>query len=395
MEKGYVDFDLDKGMGQVAALAYRPWSVRTLKVRVTTQTGQPALRLRPSRVRPRDERDGRIRAEADNSGDFVISWGGGHEAGPCLKSVDKLKAFEECVPLTNTDTSFIFFNVHHVGPDVPDDAQVTLLAYDETTGETAASITVDLQKPADLPEGVIRPSRQNGVWQLTSGKTLPAYDSRWWPSDQVTYEAQTETYPLTIREEGDQFLLDWDGRTVATITDYTKSVLQTDKVGTAFELFAFDQWSVALRAWFFWLDKSVGDGAAVGMIGRHEIPDAERFDILLRRKDGVPLLACTDMHWREMWAVALPQKVLEATLGMGWETKKKLLQETVLGGGEHAASEKPYNPTEKFIPALAKREATVTTRAKGTEAHLPMLHNVAEPDERTAARLGSSDVRLG
>ncbi len=169
----------------------------------------------------------------------------------------------------------------------------------------------------------------------------------------------------------------------------------------AFELFAFDPWSVALRVWFFWVDKYVG-GAS--FVGRHEVPDAERFDMIIRRQDGRVLLAGTDLHWREVWARVLPTKTLRATLGMSRDTAMKLAKEkwsetwneiwdkALHHADRSTAVEYPNNPVNPFIRRLAEREATVTVKAGGTEAHIPTLHNV---EQRRPAAMTSSDVRLG
>ena len=411
MADGFIVFDLDQGIGQITSLVYRPWGVRTLKMKVTTAKGQPAFRLKPKNMRAEDVAAGIIKAPADNSDAFLVSWGGGHEEGPCLKSKDKFKAFEECVPLESGDLSFIFFNVAHLGPELPDDATVTLMAYDAETKAEAATITIALQKPSQMPaaDDIMRLVEQDGRYVFNGGSYLPEYDCRWWPSADVPYVQQTENYPLSIVPEGDTLLVKWGDKDepIAKIIDHTKSVLQTDKVGKYFEVFAFDKWSIVLRSTFSWLDLNVSDGTTVGMIGRHEIPDAERFDMIIRREDGEILLACTDLHWREMWSMTLPKTTLEATLGLGPESKKELAKEqlTAIGGkitnifkeneDKEVPETVPYNPVEKDIRKRAEREATIRVRAKGTEAHLPMLHNVAKPDKQTAKRLASSDVRRG
>jgi hypothetical protein len=55
-------------------------------------------------------------------------------------------------------------------------------------------------------------------------------------------------------------------------------------------------------------------------------------------------------------------------------------------------SEGINNPVDPYIRRLAEREATVTVKASGTEAHIPTLHNV---EQRRPPVMTSSDVRLG
>ncbi|MCZ7669031.1 MAG: hypothetical protein M5U34_18485 [Chloroflexi bacterium] len=63
-------------------------------------------------------------------------------------------------------------------------------------------------------------------------------------------------------------------------------------------------------------------------MGRHEVPDAERFDLLLRPGDGLVTLACTDLHWREMWGQTIAPP-LEATVGLNWRQKAVLGKEKI------------------------------------------------------------------
>ncbi len=385
-------FTLD-GQPEPARLTIRPWGTRTLKVRLTTNTAVPPLRIRPKGMRPEDTQKGIFRAFADDSHAFEISWGGGHETGPCLRPEDFLMAFEKCAPLSAGDTSIIFFNVRHTGPDIPETAVLTLEAFDEESGDIFATLPVHLNPPPDMPSNPVRiVAAGEGQWRV-QGNALPQYDPRWWPRP-IAYLPTNAELPLGIVHETNQLRIIWNGKETAVITDHTTpSIL--DRQAISFELFHFDQWHVALRVWFFWLDKNIGDGF---FIGRHEVPDAERFDFLIRRSDGKTTLACTDLHWREIWGQAEATPV-QATIGIGRETRKKLIEEK-LGklfqkrtAHDHQGV---YDPT-RYIERLATRlgqSPDLTVRAKGTEAHLPMLHNVSQTNE-TPSRMTSSDVRLG
>jgi hypothetical protein len=392
-----IKFSLNQPMAN-ASTSYRPWGTRVLKVKVSTDTSAPALRIRPSGVRTEEEKNGIFRAYADDSDAFIVSWGGGHEPGPCIQSKDFLKAFERCAEMEAGAASVIFFNLSHVGPELPDTATVTLEAYDEDSGEKFASLSIDLQKPESLPEQIVRFEKTgDGRWWPSAGM-LPVYDPRWWPRP-VTYVAPSSPLPLSIHREGLKLRVQWDGRRVATITDHTEpTILDTDAL--SFELFDFDKWHVALRTWFFWLDKNMGGDF---FVGRHEVPDAERFDLLIRKQDGQVTLACTDLHWRETWGMVDEGDILEATLGLGLETALELAKENleklwaVWKREEKKDHTRPYNPIsyiERMAERLGKQE-TGTVRDKGTEAHLPALHNVTQTDDGSRPpRMTSSDVRL-
>jgi hypothetical protein len=391
-----ISFPLDQAP-ETAVLTYRPWGTRTLKLSVSTGSVTPALRIRPSTIHPDDITNKIYRAYADDSSAFIISWGGGHEPGPCLKSKDVLHAFEQCTEMEPGDSSMIFFNISHIGPDVPETAVMTIEAYNEESGDVFAALPVTLQKPDAYPVTAVQFQETSpNIWQ-PQGDMLALYDPRWWPKD-VSYVAAGEL-PLTVERQDTTLSIKWHGKVAATITDDTKpSILNMD--GVAFELFHFDEWHVALRAWFFWLDAKVGGGF---FIGRHEVPDAERFDLLIRRADGHVTLACTDLHWREVWGEATGSP-LKATLGLGREAKLKLAEEEMgklfgtWKGEKQLDHDRVYDPI-RFIERLAEergKEQAGVQRAKGTEAHLPMLHNVEQrTEEGKPPRMTSSDVRLG
>jgi len=199
-----------------------------------------------------------------------------------------------------------------------------------------------------------------------------------------------------VRVDGVNLRVEWGDKVVAKITDHTNpSVLKPESM--RLELFDFDRNHLALRAWFFWLDTNIGSG--------HEVPDAERFDMLLRKNDGYVTLACTDMHWREMWA-QIDGAPMQATLGMSRAAKLKLLTEglekvkAIFTGKKEADHEGVFSPVDGPEPLVPKQAARLgggdfATRGKGAEAHLPTIVNVVEQSDATTLKMVSSDVRLG
>jgi len=393
-------------------LIYRPWGTRTLKLKIITHIDMPKLWVRPQHELPEEAALGIFKAYADDCQAFHLTWGGGHEIGPCVKTRDTLAAFETCAPIKAGDTSYLYFELTHAGAELPESASVTLRAFErldkdgKSTEQDQARLTIKLQPPSELPpiDEIIRivPGEQDNTWVVSAGNYLPVYDSRWWPTAEVAYEP-SERPPLILRIENGKLLIDWNqpGNTIAVIEDYTDPSVLLLAETVAFELFAFDKWSVALRVRFFWVDKYHGGDF---FLGRHEVPDAERFDMIIRRRDGRVLLAGTDLHWREVWARVLPNQILRATLGMPREVAIQLAMQKwsetwneIWAHSLHRTEKTNVpnyvnNPVEPYVRRLAEREATVTIKAGGTEAHVPSLHNV---EQRRPAAMTSNDVRLG
>lgn len=406
-------FVLDEKLTQAdQPLIYRPWGTRMLKVKLRTNTAVPVLWVRPQNVLQEETALGIFKAYADDTRAIHLTWGGGHEIGPCVKTRDALSAFETGVPLKVDEKSYLYFNLTHAGAELPASATVTLKAFEwvsrngKTDEHEYSKLKIRLKLPPGMPlvDEIMRmiPGESDGTWIVSQGHYLPSYDSRWWPSPTVEYMA-SERPPIFLKIEPGKLRIDWSepGNSIAIIEDYTNPSALLLAETLAFDLFVFDQWSFVLRVWLFWVDKYVGGGR---FLGRHEIPDAERFDLIIRRKDGRVIIAGTDLHWREVWARVLPGKILRATLGMPRETVLKMVKEKwsaawndIWAKSFHQEDQSREveginNPVDPYIRRLAEREATVTVKASGTEAHLPTLHNV---EQRRPAVMTSSDVRLG
>lgn len=397
-----------------ATLIYRPWGVRTLKLRMNSTENHPPLWLRFDR--PVAE-SGLIWALCDDSDAFMVSWGGGHEDGPPVMVQDILMALETAAPLPAHHTNTVYFNVRHVGPGLPERARLTLKAF-TADGTAAATLVIHLRRPARVPSSVMQlvPTSSTGsAWQTQPGAEIALYDSRWWPQRDVSYAPVPRHWPrvpLIIRRVGSDLRFYWHSSTepVAIITDQTTPSVFDQPGAISFECFAFNQGNspaayLAVRAMFFWLDTRLGF-RALGLLGRHEVPDAERFDLLFRISDGRVLLACTDLHWREMWgqAVAAP---LQATLGLNRQQQLDLAREKL--GKQNVDDTRPrYNPlgyVRRLAARLVSDEDMLVKRAKGTQAHVPTLNRVVQvagneldtmtQGMRTVHDMTSTDVRLG
>jgi hypothetical protein len=413
MNSDFIPFQLEQNQQDGGRWDYRPWGTRTLKVRITTTQDCGPLRLRWANS---GQKEGLACALAGPESEFTISWGGGHDADVPVRTKDKWGAFEEIEPvLAGAEPNFVYFNVTHSGESLPESVLLTLEAYPDGGGTAVATLTLHLHKPDNLPANVIRllPTIPGQRWEAGSGDSLPLYDCRWWPTRTLTYE-KVERPLLAVQREGNQLVVQWAGQTVARVVDQTRPLILDRPDDVKFELFQFitpAREYVALRMWFFWLDKNI-PVFALGGLGRHEVPDAERFDLLLRKQDGLVTLACTDLHWREMWGQIIAPPLV-ATIGLNWQQKAELGQEKLGNVFKKAAKDgrRDYNPIgyiERLAEDLAQDDEELILRAKGTEAHVPMLNNVQQvavgadgetlvvtKGTSTEHEMTSSDVRKG
>lgn len=433
MEMGVVDFRLDRphNTGEVN---YRPFGVSTIKLKISSESrDQPALRLRVKHKTAVDLAAETFRGYPEDSEALMVSWGGGHEPGPCVKPKDFLKFREDPAPLPAGEQSYIYFNVTHVKEDeLPETAALTIEAYDPENESVTSILSITLRKPDFVPEKVRFlepvPGRADS-WRVKAGTHLATYDPRWWPEG-VNYTAEAAALPLTIRRDDNRLGLYWGGSAepIAILTDNTNpSILvpgdhQRQFQNTLlFDLFNFDDHHIALRLWFFWLNKKIGGQQ---FIFRHEVPDAERFDIIMRKEDGTAVFVCTDLHWSEMWG-EIPELPLHISLGLSrervlaeikaeakktaakaWRAPAKWLgllrkDEMALREREGADEAKePHNPitfVRSRVKARYANESINKVREKGFEAHVPQMHGVIEYhrsrfDPRN--QMVSNDVRL-
>ena len=353
-----------------AVLTYLPYGTCTIRFVVRSDQALPPLLIRPISFLAEEFNHGLFVAHEDGvlnpaSAHFAVSWGGGQEKGLPAYSEDRLGAFETNVAIPAGGQKTLMFNLTHTSGQAIANSQLTFVAFEEAKPEHIVSrLVIQLQAPAGvLPTPHLLQQVQPGQWAVRPGTHLPTYQGRWQPAP-ISYKP-VAVPPLTFNHQPDQatLLVQWQGRTIAKIEDHTSpSIFDLNHI-TA-DLFEFDDYYVALRLWFFWLDINIGHGF---FIGRHEIPDVERFDFL----------------------------ILKSTIGLSTETKIKMAQNTLsdlwqkLWGNQRTSV---YDPLP-FVRKLAKREAVsgpLTVRQKGTEAHVPMLQNVDSSQEA----LTSSDVRL-
>jgi hypothetical protein len=414
---------------------YLPFGVKTLKVAVAGDY-RGKLHLSPARLSPVA---GEKFAHEDGDGppQFVVSWGGGHE---------------DYYELDYPKRRMVHFLVHHVGQAF-DDRPLTIQIRPEGSHDILAQLTVILTYPTiqDDPwpsEELVRPTWQEvtpgpaGESDIVlAGRYAPDYISRWWPRNWVIYDAYGAPPPLirvryrrlATGDSGDLAVYATGapgGHEVllATIQGRLPYPLY-DMQQVVPELFRFGPQTWALRVWFFWLDKEISledlsrygtrtageiqhawqglrSKAEGGLADQswqeaHEIPDAERVDIVFDQKFQT-LFAATDLHWREMWGrheqpdtpvVVQIMNTRPAALAQDWQELYKVVD----GWGKVILSQllprnrmsPPYNPQLEVVRELTG-QGQLAADPLVMDSHTPAIMNVV-----AQVRFTSTDVTEG
>lgn len=379
---------------------YQPFGVKILKLRVQrNQATQPTLGpvwIHPKGyVRPDPKSDDpalwRVYGTAEGDPHLWAAWGAGDERGFCVKTKDRFKIDKVALPLDDDEAYYIYLHLIHRPPDpfnhTPTDKTITVQATGQN-GELYGETTVRLI----VPQQATNPLRTHWNWNPDGGEStitlkgtggapaqLPLYVSRWWPTRQVGYvpldgAAAQFLQGLKIRyqrqENGgdrgrmDVFLAD---KLLAEFTGELALPLHDYRLFSA-EVFGFlDDHHLVLRLWFYWvhLGFSVDQlltfvpperraewhpeaervhndlkGLIMPWHKREEVPDVERFDLLLDLTNLDEKYVGTDTHWQEFWTVVEPGQPLRARIATLLDTGKV----AKLAGAVHHDHPPVYDP---------------------------------------------------
>jgi hypothetical protein len=167
------------------------------------------------------------------------------------------------------------------------------------------------------------------------------------------------------------------------------------------ELYHFVDHFYVLRLWFAWLWK------AGAVTAGHEIPDAERFDLVIDPLAAKVEYAATDAHWKEHWCPGPPfGDPIEMEIGLfspqvvaGLPKLIRAQFAALLRSDETASAQHEAGAVAPgvHIPAEIVRQAVVhgvpaEHVGAGVEAHVPRLINCPPPE---GPAFISSDPRAG
>jgi len=353
---------------------YQPFGVKVLKLRVQrNQARKPALGpiwihpqgyARPN-AKSDDPAQWRVYGTAEGDPDLWVAWGAGDERGFCVKTKDRFKIDKVPLPLDDDGCYYIYLHLIH-RPEQPfahtPAAKTLTVQATGKDGQVYGETTVRLTTPA----AAANPVRAHWDWDLDGGVSkitlrgagngpaqLPRYVSRWWPVRRVEYapvDAATARFLQELqivyrRQEnskdrsridvslGDTPLAEFTGELALPLHDY--------RLCTA-EVFRFlDDYHLVVRLWFYWVHlglspdqlltfvpperrdgwraqaEEVSQGLKKGLLPWHkreEVPDVERFDLLLDLENLNTKYVGSDTHWQEFWAIIADGEPLRARI---------------------------------------------------------------------------------
>jgi len=284
----------------------------------------------------------------DGQQDIWVAWGGGHPEGYRLH--------------TSADERYIYFDVIHRGPSIRPQYDLTIVGSAdgrEVCRQTFHLAAPNIAKGAQAAHFAWEPRDENLSDLRLRGDAVPDYLSRWWASADVSYQPLPKTAPFPLQNilvqyerraedsEFGQITARWteDADPFLTVDGRLEVSLYDTRLFSA-ELFHFvgNRYFI-LRLWFRWLHRQFSADDLVLFLADDEvtsdrrekahsdaqrlnrllfqslpdeIPDAERFDVLLDVQTGRVLYAGTDLHWQEMWGPApSPESVHARILPFG------------------------------------------------------------------------------
>lgn len=243
---------------------------------------------------------------------LLVTWGGGQVNTNGIHRT-----------VSHHPKGFCYFNVTHLPGDDGALKSYTL-TFDVLNGNGShhSSLEIKLEPPPRSNEKFLRATSEKkpdaNVFRFT-GAQIPLYVARWWPTRQVHYDPIPTGWldvlqRLEVRDYTPRERKVWVG--LSAMPGHGKDVTLLEIEGELgnhqllVEGFRFfDQKHFVLRLWFLWCNPSEG-------VNLDEVPDAERFDLLLDCTNRTVKYIGSDLHWREWWGKQKSASPLSAKLGM-------------------------------------------------------------------------------
>jgi hypothetical protein len=439
-----IDFEIVPGQTRYAKVDYLPYGTKTLKIHSFVEQGeQPPLRLWPGKSGFKLETANLFVCHEDGGDDLWVTWGAGHEQGPWARSGGS--PGDEGWPLKPGESGFSYLNVTHPNPEkCRSGCQVELKDYKLTVhamteaGKCTSCLEINLRAPrlregedgpAELPDPVRAQWQEDGANASTirfEGTDVPLYVSRWWAAHkvecrplggepaqlaavkglQIKYERTTRDgkhwwdglwRKVQHRLMGDRgrIRVFFDNKSLMEIGGNLGTHLFDERLFLPEVFLFFAQQHVVLRLWFLWVDKSRHPF--------HEVPDAERFDLLIDANERDLCFVGTDLHWQEKWhqrlrcpvrvSVGMTRSTLLEQAGAILGKTCALFRQLCKGATEHVEAGRG-NPVDNLAIIVDPGGTQDRVSAVGPFSHVPSVDpNTLGIPQNLEAKLTSTDVR--
>ncbi|HLN33655.1 MAG TPA: hypothetical protein VK250_00075 [Nitrososphaeraceae archaeon] len=292
---------------------YIPCSISTIKLLIQNfEECDVDILIKPTRYQNDDDFCGGF--DDDKKG-LKIIWGGGEENGVTtrVKGKDGKYAYFFVFPMDNfrlLDYNLTLrINKTRVGFN------------GESTSEEMKIKLYPIQK-VQLIDDIVHQKKEHNSQNTTitfEGNLLGNYYPRWYPEhyslfndsknyyqlDNFISNISLKTFKKLEGQDRDRIILYFKQRKVGTIDG--------DMEGASYhiDVFKFNN-AFIIRIWFLWISKKQFleaknlepleiEVTERAIFDNPELPDFERFDIVISASDGTILSICTDFHWQEFW----------------------------------------------------------------------------------------------
>ena len=293
---------------------YTPFSISTIKLLIQNfKECDVDILIKPTRYQNDDDFCGGF--DDDNKG-LKIIWGGGEENGVTTRVKGK-------------EGKYAYFFVFPMDNFKLVEYDLTLQVNKTTVGFNGESTVEEIKiklypmQTVQLVDDIVHEKKEKNSQSTTitfEGNLVGKYYPRWYPEhyslfndnknyyqiDSLISNISLKTFKKLEGQDNDRIILYFKQRKVGTI--------EGDMEGASYhiDVFKFNN-AFIIRIWFLWISKKqfreaknlepleIKVAEERGIFDNPELPDFERFDIVISSSNGAILSICTDFHWQEYW----------------------------------------------------------------------------------------------
>ena len=292
---------------------YIPFSISTIKLAIRNEEYLDVdILIKPTQFQNNEDFCGGF---DDEKRGLRIIWGGGQENGlqAIVKGNDKKYLFLFVFPIDNFE--LLDYNLTL-------QVKKTIVASNQSNMIEEIIIKLSPIQNVQLIENIAHQKIRNNfeTAKITFvGNLVGSYYPRWYP-ELFNLIANTNNYyqlDSTISNISFNLFKKSQGsdkdRIILNFKENEIAIVEGDMDGANYhiDLFKFNN-TFIIRIWFLWISKKQfrdknnleplqRDVQTRGIFDNPELPDFERFDIIVSSSNGNILAVCTDFHWQEYW----------------------------------------------------------------------------------------------